>query len=73
MPIKDAIQMAIELDTLKEEIEYQLSQLRLQGVNDFTQIKSIISVAAIVIVATVVGTVIIAMYLPIFQMGQIIG
>jgi len=67
------LQMALELDTFVEEIDHQLTQIKLQGVNDFTKVKSIISVVSIIIVALVVGSVIIAMYLPIFQMGKIIG
>jgi len=68
-----ALKMALELETFPEEIEYQLAELKLKGVNDFSKVKSIISVVAIITVALAVGSVIIAMYLPIFQMGRIIG
>jgi type IV pilus assembly protein PilC len=68
-----ALQMAMELDTFSEELEFQLAQLGLQGINDFTKMKSSITVVSIVTVAAAVGTVIIAMYLPIFQMGKVIG
>ncbi len=68
-----ALKMALELDTFSQEIEYQLSNIKSQGVNDFIKVKNVMSVVSIIIVASVVGSVIIAMYLPIFQMGKIIG
>jgi len=64
---------ALKIGTLQQEVIYQRKQLQIQGVFNFEGAKSVISVIAIIFVALVVGSLIIAMYLPIFQMGQIIG
>jgi len=67
------LELALELGTVEEEIEYQFEQIKMQSINNFTNIKSIVSVMSIIIVSIVVGTVIIAMYLPLFQLGKILG
>jgi len=71
--LENKLVAAYELGTFIEEVQYQLEQVQYEGVVSFSVAKGKISVFAIILVALTVGSLIIAMYLPIFQMGKIIG
>lgn len=71
--LENILVAAYELGTFNQEVQYQLEQVQYEGVVSFSVAKGKISVFAIILVALTVGSLIIAMYLPIFQLGKIIG
>jgi type II secretory pathway component PulF len=69
----DAIGLAAALGNVQEEINYQILNKRELAIEQYTWFKETLGTLALIIVATIIGTLVIAMYLPIFNMGKIIG
>jgi type IV pilus assembly protein PilC len=65
--------LAATMNNLNDEINFQIDTLYEKAITDFSRLKDTISFIGIVIVATVIGNLILAMYMPIFQMGKIVG
>ena len=61
-----------KLGTLTSELAYQIDHATVSNSADFNRVKDTMTLFALITVAVVVGNIVIAMYLPIFQMGKII-
>ncbi|MFD2231457.1 hypothetical protein [Alkalimarinus sediminis] len=68
--LKD-IFIARELGTLGAEIEYAFGQIEYEYMSELAKLREKIMLFTQVSLALIVGAVVIAMYLPIFQMGQV--
>lgn len=66
------ISIAYEIGTLTSEIEYQFENVEYEYLNELTRIREKITLFSQLTLALVVGSIVIAMYLPIFQMGQVV-
>jgi type II secretory pathway component PulF len=71
--LQQSLDAAAELGTFAEEMQFQMGRLQDMGIVSFSQAKSLISVVAIIFIAVSVGSFVIAMYLPMFQLGRVIG
>ncbi len=71
--LTEPLVLADKLDNLQNEIHYQIETLYEKSITDFSKLKDSISFIAIIIVAAIIGNLIIAMYMPIFMMGKIVG
>lgn len=66
------LMVAYELDTLAGEIQFELGDIEHQYLAELAQLREKIMLFSQTFLALIVGTIVIAMYLPIFQMGQIV-
>ncbi len=68
-----AIAVSMKLGTFDDELQYQLTQHESYNDEAFNNFKDIVSIVSIVVAACVVGALVLAMYLPIFQIGKLVG
>jgi type IV pilus assembly protein PilC len=68
-----ALATAIQMGTFSYELQHQLEQHQSCGDDEFDNFKDAVSISGIVVVASIVGVLVMAMYLPIFQLGKILG
>lgn len=66
------ISIAYEIGTITSEIEYQFENIEYEYLNELTRIREKITLFCQLTLALIVGSIVIAMYLPIFQMGQVV-
>lgn len=66
------ISIAYEIGTIASEIEYQFENIEYEYLNELTRIREKITLFCQLTLALIVGSIVIAMYLPIFQMGQVV-
>lgn len=65
--------LADSLGNLDDEINFQIETLYETSLTNFTRFKDTITFMGIIFIASITGSLVIAMYLPIFQMGQVAG
>ncbi len=70
--VAQQLKQSYQLGTLEAELAYQIEHATAANSADFNRIKDTMTLFTLVAVAVIVGNVVIAMYLPIFQMGKII-
>ncbi len=69
----NVLDIALTLGNISEEIDYQITRKRDAGIEQYARAKETIGTVAMISVAVIIGNLVIAMYLPIFQMGKVIG
>ncbi|MFV2060143.1 MAG: hypothetical protein ACC653_05625 [Gammaproteobacteria bacterium] len=71
--LNNPLSLAASLGNLDDELSFQIEALYEKAITNFSRLKDAVSFTGIIIVALVIGNLIFAMYMPIFQMGKIIG
>jgi type II secretory pathway component PulF len=71
-PLARELRHSYQLGNLATEVVYQIEHAIVSNTADFNRVKDTMTLMTLVAVAVLVGNVVIAMYLPIFQMGKII-
>lgn len=69
--LSNTISTALKLGNFRQEIKYQTEIFNEANYNGMNKVKDAISTVGIIVVGLIIGTIVIAMYLPIFQMGKI--
>ena len=70
--IATALTSSYQLDTFSDELQFQVQNTLDNSMKDFYKLKERLSLFSLITAAIVVGVVVIALYLPIFQLGNIV-
>ncbi len=71
--VDQPLTLADSLGNLDDEINFQIETLYETSLINFTRLKESISFIGIIFIASIIGSLVIAMYLPLFKMGQVAG
>ena len=68
-----ALTSSFQLDTFEAELDFQIQNTLDKSARDFSTLKERLTLFSLITTAIVVGTVVIAIYLPIFQFGKVVS